>query len=67
MKKIKLSKREVEILNEAINGFNDLEIGFKLGLSKNTIATHKKNMRRKLESKNLYKVIAFAFRNDYLQ
>ena len=67
MKKVLFSSKEIEVLKKAIQGLNDDEIAKKLNLSKHTISTHKKNMRRKLNSKNLYRVIAFAFRKNLIR
>lgn len=47
-----LGKREKEILHHVLNGKQDAEIAGELFLSKDTIKTHKKNIRKKLGSEN---------------
>jgi len=49
----KLTKKEVEILEFILNGFTNLEIAEKLGKSKRTIETHRFNLMKKLDVKNL--------------
>lgn len=49
----KLTKKEVEILEFILNGYTNLEIAEKLGKSKRTIETHRFNLMKKLDVKNL--------------
>lgn len=49
----KLTKKESEILEFILNGFTNLEIADKLGKSKRTIETHRFNLMKKLDVKNL--------------
>ena len=49
----KLTKKEAEILEFILNGFTNLEIAEKLGKSKRTIETHRFNLMKKLDVKNL--------------
>lgn len=49
----KLTKKETEILEFILNGFTNLEIAEKLGKSKRTIETHRFNLMKKLDVKNL--------------
>ncbi|MGY6649481.1 response regulator [Wenyingzhuangia sp. IMCC45574] len=49
----KLTKKETEILEFILNGFTNLEIADKLGKSKRTIETHRFNLMKKLDVKNL--------------
>ncbi|NIJ43773.1 DNA-binding NarL/FixJ family response regulator [Wenyingzhuangia heitensis] len=49
----KLTKKESEILEFILNGFTNLEIAEKLGKSKRTIETHRFNLMKKLDVKNL--------------
>ncbi|MFC3416628.1 response regulator [Algoriphagus hitonicola] len=46
--KYKLSRREVQIITLVKDGFTNKEIAKKLGLSQNTIETHRKNIHHKL-------------------
>lgn len=55
-----LTKREVEVLTMVANGFNSEDISTKLFLSKETVATHRKNIKRKLGFKTNYDFISFA-------
>jgi len=49
----KLTKKEAEILEFILNGFTNLEIAEKLDKSKRTIETHRFNLMKKLDVKNL--------------
>ncbi|WP_010134393.1 response regulator transcription factor [Ochrovirga pacifica] len=49
----KLTKKETEILEFILNGNTNLEIAEKLGKSKRTIETHRFNLMKKLDVKNL--------------
>ncbi|ANW97132.1 LuxR family transcriptional regulator [Wenyingzhuangia fucanilytica] len=49
----KLTRKESEILEFILNGFTNLEIADKLGKSKRTIETHRFNLMKKLDVKNL--------------
>ena len=48
-----LTKKELEILDFILNGFTNQEISEKLGKSKRTVETHRFNLMKKLEVKNL--------------
>lgn len=49
----KLTKKESEILEFILSGFTNIEIAEKLGKSKRTIETHRFNLMKKLDVKNL--------------
>lgn len=49
----KLTKKESEILEFILHGFTNIEIAEKLGKSKRTIETHRFNLMKKLDVKNL--------------
>jgi len=49
----KLTKKEAEILEYILQGFTNNEIAEKLGKSKRTIETHRFNLMKKLDVKNL--------------
>ncbi len=49
----KLTKKELEILEFILHGYTNMEISEKLGKSKRTIETHRFNLMKKLDVKNL--------------
>ncbi|MGY5352296.1 response regulator transcription factor [Wenyingzhuangia sp. IMCC45533] len=49
----KLTKKESEILEFILHGYTNIEISEKLGKSKRTIETHRFNLMKKLDVKNL--------------
>ncbi len=49
----KLTKKESEILEFILHGFTNIEISEKLGKSKRTVETHRFNLMKKLDVKNL--------------
>ncbi len=55
-----LTKREIEVLKLVANGCSSEEISNKLFLSKDTVATHRKNIKRKLGFKTNYDFTCFA-------
>lgn len=63
IKKYKLTKREIELIQLLKNGLTTKEIAGKLFLSSLTIETHRKNIFRKLEVKNISELIVFALNN----
>ncbi|UOE50134.1 response regulator transcription factor [Mucilaginibacter sp. SMC90] len=63
IKKYKLTKREIELIQLLKNGLTTKEIANKLFLSSLTIETHRKNIFRKLEVKNITELIVFALNN----
>lgn len=60
MKKFQLTRREVEIIRRVSNGQTSKEIGEKLFISEFTVTTHRRNIMRKLEVKNLAGLLGFA-------
>lgn len=61
----KLSFREEEIIKLIANGYNNFDISNKLFLSKETIKTHKKNIRLKLGVHDVFDITEYA-KNNYL-
>jgi len=53
----KLSLREVEVLQLISIGLNSNEISEKLQLAANTIKTHRRNILKKLQVKNMQQAI----------
>jgi DNA-binding CsgD family transcriptional regulator len=49
---ILLTKREKELLHLIADGFTDPEMSVLLGISKNTVSTHRKKLLRKMDVKN---------------
>jgi DNA-binding NarL/FixJ family response regulator len=58
--KFKLSPREIEVIRLIRNGRTTKEIADVLCLSFFTVETHRKNIFRKLEIKNMAELVAFA-------
>lgn len=55
-----LTKRETEILGLLALGKTSVEIGEKLFISEHTVNTHRKNINKKLEIKNLTDLMKYA-------
>ena len=58
-----ISKRETCILCYMAEGLSSKQIAWKLRISENTIANHRKNMLQKTNCKNVAQLIAFACKN----
>jgi DNA-binding CsgD family transcriptional regulator len=58
-----LSQRELEILKRLANGDSDREIAASLFISAETVATHVKNIRRKLGVRSRTAAAAWAIRH----
>ncbi len=65
--KIKLTKREKEILNLICDGMTNNEIAEKLFISNRTVDNHRANLLSKTETKNTAALVAFAFRNRLIK
>jgi DNA-binding NarL/FixJ family response regulator len=63
---IKLTDREVEIIKLITNGKTTKETADILGLSHHTIATHRKNIFRKLEINSGSELVRYALENKLL-
>ena len=61
-----ISEREVEIVHLLSMGYNSKEIGEMLYISEHTVNTHRRNMVRKLDLKNSYQLIVWAFKERIL-
>lgn len=57
LSKVSLTKREMQILKLAASGMTNQEIADELGKSKRTVETHRFNLMKKLEAKNLMELI----------
>lgn len=56
-----LTNREVEILKLLANGSNNPRIAEKLFISRSTVETHRKNLKRKLELRSFRDLMRYAF------
>lgn len=63
---LKLTMREKEIVQLIVKGKTTTEIANVLNISSNTIETHRRNLYRKLEVKNLTELINFAHTYDLM-
>ena len=63
---VKLTMREKEIVQLIVKGKTTTEIADVLSISSNTIETHRRNLYRKLEVKNLTELINFAHTYDLM-
>lgn len=59
--KIALTERETEILRLIAHSYTNKEIGDKLFISEFTVATHRRNLKRKLHAENTADLVRFAF------
>ncbi|MEO8171696.1 MAG: response regulator transcription factor [Sediminibacterium sp.] len=66
LKKYQLTKREVEIIKLVCHEMNTREIAATLFLSELTIKTHRRNILRKLDLKNVAGLINFAKQNQII-
>ncbi|SDM72914.1 DNA-binding response regulator, NarL/FixJ family, contains REC and HTH domains [Daejeonella rubra] len=60
MKKYQLTKREVEIIKMIAKELTSKEIGDSLFISEFTVSTHRRNIMKKLNSKNVAGLLKFA-------
>ncbi len=56
-----LTEREVEVLSLLANGYNNPGIAEQLFLSRSTVETHRKNLKRKLELNSFRDLMRYAF------
>ncbi|MFM7858824.1 MAG: DNA-binding response regulator, partial [Flammeovirgaceae bacterium] len=63
VEKMKLTKREAEIVTLVAKGKDAITISEELYLSENTVLTHKKNIMKKLELASTADLVRFAFEN----
>lgn len=62
-----LTKRELEILKELIDGLSNKQIASKLFISIRTVDTHRSNIMNKLEVKNTAALVKYALQNKLIQ
>lgn len=63
----KLSDRETEILQRMADGLSSRNIAIALGISEDTVETHRKNIYRKIDVKNAAQAMAYGFRNNIIK
>ena len=63
---LKLTLREKEIVQLIVKGLTTAQIAEKLNNSTNTIETHRRNLYRKLDVKNLTELVNFAHTYDLM-
>ncbi|MFH2095015.1 MAG: response regulator transcription factor [Bacteroidota bacterium] len=61
--KVRLTEREIEILKMVAAGLSNTEIGEKLFISHRTVDTHRTNLMKKLEVRNIAGLIRFAIKS----
>lgn len=64
--KTALTGRELEILRLIARSYTNKEIGDKLFISEFTVATHRRNLKRKLHAENTADLIRFVYDNELL-
>ncbi|MBK6933303.1 MAG: response regulator transcription factor [Saprospirales bacterium] len=61
-----LTERELEILRLIARSYTNKEIGDKLYISEFTVATHRRNLKRKLRAENTVDLVRFAYDHNLL-
>ncbi|WP_029287591.1 LuxR C-terminal-related transcriptional regulator [Pedobacter sp. R20-19] len=61
-----ITEREIDIVRLLSKGYNSKEIGDMLFISEHTVNTHRRNMVRKLDLRNSYQLIVWAFKQRIL-
>lgn len=64
--KIKLTKRELQILELICKGYTNNEIAEKLFISSRTVDNHRANLLAKTDTKNTASLVAFAIQNKFV-
>jgi len=62
-----LTEREIEILKLIAQGLSNKEVGDKLFISHRTVDTHRTNLMRKLDAKNIAGLIRYAIRAGLIE
>lgn len=62
-----LTPREVEVLKLLGAGFNNPGIAKKLMISRSTVETHRKHLKRKLDIKSYGKLVKYALAFDLIE
>jgi len=64
---VKLTRREIEVLNLVSKGMSNSEIADKLFISKRTVDGHKANLIQKTGSKNVVDLLIYSIKNDIIK
>ena len=62
--KLKISKRELEIVRFIHKGFQSKQIGQALGISDRTVGKHRENIMKKCQVKNVTELLYFMQKNE---
>lgn len=63
---VKLTKREMEVLNHLADGMTSIEISRLLAISNHTVDWYMNSIQDKLKAKNRQHIVAIAFRNGLI-
>lgn len=64
---VKLTRREIEVLNLVSMGLSNSEIADKLFISKRTVDGHKANLIQKTGSKNIVDLLIYSIKNNIIK
>jgi DNA-binding NarL/FixJ family response regulator len=62
-----LSKRELQVLELIAEGYTNIQIGEKLGISPKTVARHRERIMRKLDLHSCTELVKFAIRTGLIE
>jgi DNA-binding NarL/FixJ family response regulator len=62
-----LSQREQQVLQLVADGYTNVEIGEKLGISFKTVARHRERIMNKLDIHSCSELVKFAIRTGLIQ
>ncbi|MCF6366447.1 MAG: response regulator [Bacteroidales bacterium] len=65
--KVKLTKRELEVLQLICDGFTNVKIAEKLFISNRTVDNHRANLLLKTSTGNTASLVAFAIKNNFVK
>ncbi len=61
-----LTQQEKKVLTLIAEGFSSKQLADKLFISEHTIITHRKNMLKKTQTKNVAELVAFTIRHHII-
>jgi hypothetical protein len=64
--KVNLTEREMDILNLVSKEFTNIQIGETLHIDPTTVDTHKRNIIKKTNSKNIIGAVMYGMKNNLL-
>jgi DNA-binding NarL/FixJ family response regulator len=67
LKKFKLTRREVDVIRLVCREYSSKQIAAELNISEFTVTTHRKNIVRKLNVKNVAGLVSFAREHQLIQ